>query len=61
MPDALQELIFAYDEYIGLLTEHERALLGLAYVHGYNTPGRLSNRGTELREKIATLKAELGK
>lgn len=61
MFDPVQELIFAYDEYITLLTKSERGLLGLAYAHGFSTPEKLVVRGKELREKIAGLKVQLNK
>ena len=57
----MQELIEAYEEYIGLLAKHEEGLLGLAYVHGYRCPAKLIKQGEELRTKIADLKSKLVK
>ena len=54
----MSDLIDAYEEYIKLLVESERELLGLAIAHGYKCPTELVRRGEELREKIATLKGE---
>ncbi len=53
----MKELIEAYEEYIGLLTESERGLISIAHVHGWRCPDSLVKRGVELREKIAALKA----
>jgi hypothetical protein len=52
-------LIEAYEEYIGLLTESERSLLGLAHAHGhgYRCPDASAKRGEELRARIAKLKS----
>jgi hypothetical protein len=55
----VQKLIAAYDEYIKLLEESEKGMIGLAYVHGYRCPENLVSRGAELREKIARLKTTL--
>jgi hypothetical protein len=52
----VKKLIEAYDEYIKLLAESEKGLIGLAYAHGYRCPPELVNRGEELRAKIAKLK-----
>ena len=55
----IKELIATYDEYIELLTASEAGLFGLAYAHGYRSPAEKVKRGTELRQKIKNLKADL--
>jgi hypothetical protein len=57
----MRELIGAYDEYVELLAESEKSLLGLAYVLGYRTPHNLVERGEKLRTRIASLKDEIPK
>ena len=51
-----KQLIEAYEEYIGLLTEAEAALMSFAYIHGWRCPEDLVERGKECRAKIANLK-----
>ena len=55
----MKELVETYDEYISLLAESEKGLIGLAYVHGYRCPDELVKRGEKLRAKIVELKQSL--
>jgi len=48
----LREKEKLYKEYVELLQEQEKALLGLAYVHGYRTPEDVVKRGKEIREAL---------
>jgi hypothetical protein len=58
-PDSVNDLIATYDAYIDLLSESERDLLGLAYVHGYRCPSDMVERGAVLRGRIAILKHQV--
>lgn len=55
----ITKLIAAYDEYVTLLGNSEKALLPLAVSHGFRFPQSMVNRGEELRAEIEKLKAEL--
>ena len=53
----MQELLAAYAEYVELLESTLHVLDGLAFAHGYQPPEALVQRGWELRQRIAELRA----
>ena len=57
--ESYDNLIVAYDEYIKLLGEELDSLVGMAYVHGWQSTEEKINKGEELRAKIETLKKEV--
>lgn len=55
----MDELIEAYDDYLEILGDAERHVLGFAVIRGYQCPHEMVRRGKEMREKIARLKSQL--
>ena len=53
------ELIKAYEEYIELLGKENKDLVGIAFVHGWRGNKEYSDKGEELRQRIAELKQTL--
>ena len=56
----MEELIKTYEEYIELISNESRGLMGLAMAHGF-TGGSIEDikKGEELRKKIEELKGTL--
>jgi len=59
MEEKVKELVSTYDEYVELLVETEKLMLGLYYSHGCVVPEHMVRRGHELRVRIKELKKEV--
>ena len=58
--EMMQKLAAAYDEYVNLLANWEKKTIGLLFSHGYETYEQMTQKGFELRLRIADLKDALG-
>jgi hypothetical protein len=54
----LRAALEVYREYVELLAQSEKSMIGIAFVHGYRCPDELVKRGEELRGRIAALTHE---
>ena len=52
----MTELIKTYEDYIRLLGDEINDLIGIAYIHGWESKN--VDKGRELRDKIAKLKKQ---